>query len=230
MKSEDLESFRIVELETDLYICADKNLSDIAYYFVKKYRKDIIDYIKRDNNFLDSLVPVFNKKNSPEIVVKMCEASKIVNVGPMASVAGGISEMVGMQLLKNSNEVIIENGGDIFLKSERTRVIGIYPGKNSPFNNLGIKVKPNKHPLGICTSSGILGHSLSFGKASAVVILSRSAFLADAVATSVCNLIKDEKLIEYSIDYAKKIEGVLGILIIINDKIGIWGDIEITKG
>jgi ApbE superfamily uncharacterized protein (UPF0280 family) len=229
IKSKDLVYFNINEFETDLYIGADKNLKDWALFYVRKYRNEIINYIKLDNNFKESLKPLNPRPNSPKIIEFMCEASKKANVGPMASIAGAISEMVGKEILKKSDEVIIENGGDIFIKSNKVRTMNIYTGKNSPFKNIGLKIIPEKMPLGICSSSGEFGHSLSFGKASTVTILSKSTFLADAVATSVCNIVKKDSDINKAIDYSKTINGVLGIIITINDKIGIYGDVELIR-
>lgn len=146
----------------------------------------------------------------------------------MAAVAGAIAEFVGKDLLDYTPEVIVENGGDIFVKTTRIRRIGIYAG-NSPFTKkIAIEISPEKTPLGVCTSSGTVGHSLSLGKADAVVVLSPSTILADASATAIGNLIKDESDISSGIEFAKKIKGVKGVLIIKDDKMGIWGDIKIS--
>jgi ApbE superfamily uncharacterized protein (UPF0280 family) len=99
----------------------------------------------------------------------------------MASVAGFFSEKVGKFLAHYSRDVIVENGGDIWMKSNRIRRVGIFAG-SSPFSQrIGLEIGPKRTPLGICTSSATVGHSLSFGKADAVVILAPSAILADAV-------------------------------------------------
>ena len=84
-----------------------------------------------------------------------------------------------------TENLIIENGGDLYIKTKNLRVVSIYAGENKFKDHLKIKISAEDSPIGICTSSGKLGHSLSFGKADAVTILSKDAFLADAVATSV---------------------------------------------
>ena len=90
-------------------------------------------------------------------------------------------------------------------------------------------IRPEETPLGICTSSGTVGHSLSFGKADAVCILSRSAALADAAATAVGNIIQEKKDIELGLERGKEIEGVLGTLIIVGEKMGVWGNIKLIQ-
>ncbi|GAG89833.1 unnamed protein product, partial [marine sediment metagenome] len=112
-------------------------------------------------SFLTSLEPLFVSDNAPRIVKSMSEAAKRVGTGPMASVAGAIAEFVGNELLAFSPEIILENGGDIFLKSSKKRLIGIYAGKSPLTGKIGLEINGDDTPLGICTSSGTVGHSLS---------------------------------------------------------------------
>lgn len=196
---------------------------------VRKYRQQIQDYIRIQPEFLTSLEPVVPKPCCAPIIQKMCEAADKAQVGPMAAVAGAIAEMTGYALLRYSDEVIVENGGDIFIKTDSERKIGIYAGDSPLSGKLALKILPKQTPAGVCTSSGTVGHSLSFGKADAVVIVSKDTFLADAVATSVGNKVKTPKDIEYALNYASQIKGITGAVIIVRDKIGAWGDIELTK-
>jgi hypothetical protein len=159
----------------------------------------------------------------------MIRTSRLANVGPMAAVAGAMAEWVSKDLLELSREVIVENGGDIYLATSKERTIGIYAAE-SPFSlKIGVVIRPEETPLGICTSSGTVGHSLSFGKADAVCIVSKSAALADAAATAVGNIIQEKKDIELGLERGKEIEGVLGTLIIVGDKMGVWGDIKLIQ-
>jgi ApbE superfamily uncharacterized protein (UPF0280 family) len=151
-----------------------------------------------------------------------------VGVGPMAAVAGAISQYVGSDLRQFSRNVIIENGGDDYIFSERDVIASIYAGK-SPFGDkLRIKLKAQDLPMGVCTSSGTIGHSLSFGRADAVTVLSKSAILADAAATAIGNRVKDKTCINESLHWGMSIEEVLGVLIIIDDKLGMAGQIELA--
>jgi ApbE superfamily uncharacterized protein (UPF0280 family) len=150
-------------------------------------------------------------------------------VGPMAAVAGAIAEWVSKDLLKLSREVIIENGGDIYLTTSQERTIGIYAGSSPLSLKIGIVIRPEETPLGVCTSSGIVGPSLSFGKADAVCILSKSAALADAAATAVGNILQEKKDVERGLERGREIEGVLGTLIIMGEKMGVWGNIRLIQ-
>jgi ApbE superfamily uncharacterized protein (UPF0280 family) len=147
----------------------------------------------------------------------------------MAAVAGAIAQFVGAELSAYSPEVIVENGGDIFLKSDSDRVVAIYAGQ-SPFSGkLGLEIKGKDTPLGVCTSSGTVGHSISFGRADAVTVIARSATLADAAATAIGNLISQPDDIPKGIEFARVNPELLGVLIIKDDKIGVWGRIKICR-
>jgi len=147
----------------------------------------------------------------------------------MAGVAGAIAEFVGTELLAFSPEIIVENGGDIYLKSLKKRRIGIYAGKSPLTGKIGLEINEEDTPLGICTSSGTVGHSLSYGKADAVIATSKSAILADAAATAIGNLIKEPADITKGIELAKRIEGLKGIIIITGSNIGLWGKVNICQ-
>jgi ApbE superfamily uncharacterized protein (UPF0280 family) len=159
----------------------------------------------------------------------MSAQAKKANVGPMATVAGAIAEFLGRDLLKKGyKEVIVENGGDIFLKTAKTRLIGIYAGKSKLWNRLKLKIKPKDTPLGICTSSGTIGHSLSFGSADSVVILSRNASLADAVATATANRVNSKEDFQKSLNFARSIKGICAVVIILGNNLISWGKIEFS--
>ncbi|MCM8761299.1 MAG: UPF0280 family protein, partial [Candidatus Omnitrophica bacterium] len=150
-------------------------------------------------------------------------------VGPMAAVAGAIAESVGRDLVLYSDEIIIENGGDIFMKTFKKRTLGIYAGEDSPFTGkLAIEVGPAEDGIGICTSSGTVSHSLSFGKSDAVVIISDDTALADAAATAAANILKTPDDLNKAIDFAKGISGVTGVLVMIQDRIGMWGKVVLA--
>jgi ApbE superfamily uncharacterized protein (UPF0280 family) len=227
VKDKDLVSFNVVVKETDLYIRASSNLKRKALKLVMKYRDMLEQYIERYPLFLTSLEPVVVAEDAPQIVTEMAQSARKAGVGPMAAVAGAIAEFVGNELLVFSPEIIIENGGDIYLKSTKTRLIGIYAGKSPLTGRIALEINGQDTPMGIGTSSGTVGHSLSLGRADAAIVLSRSATLADAAATAVGNLIIQPGDIPSGIERAQSIEGVTGVIIIKDDKMGLWGEVKI---
>ena len=186
-------------------------------------------YIELHPLFQTTLKPYPITKSMPPIVRTMAEAGTEAGAGPMAAVAGAIAEYVGKDLLKFSPQIIVENGGDIFIKSDVERTVDIYCEKAQFGSGIGIEIDPRQTPIGICSSSGTMGHSLSFGKADLVTILSSSTALADAFATSVCNRVKSKADVEEAIAFCQSIPEIKGVLIIIDDYLGAWGDIKITR-
>jgi ApbE superfamily uncharacterized protein (UPF0280 family) len=158
----------------------------------------------------------------------MAEATATAGVGPMAAVAGAIAEAVGQELLRFSDEVIVENGGDIFIKSSEERLIGLYAGESSLSGKVAFAISPEQTPLGVCTSSGTVGHSFSFGKADAVVAFAASTALADAAATAIGNRVSTADDIEGALDYAQTIEGLSGVAIVKDDRLGLRGQVRLA--
>jgi ApbE superfamily uncharacterized protein (UPF0280 family) len=220
-----MASFNAVVKETDLCIWASNDLREKALEAVLKYRGQLERYIRRYPLFRTALEPVCIQDDAPSIVKAMSSAAKKVSVGPMASIAGAIAEYVGKDLLAFSQEVVVENGGDIFLKLDREKTIGIYYGQSSLNRKVSLEIRPEETPMGICTSSGILGHSFSFGSADAVVALADSATLADAAATAIGNQVKEVSDVKRGIEFSKRIDGLKGVVIIKDDKMEVYGKV-----
>ena len=228
IEGKDLTSFQVKEAESDLYIRANQELSFYARQMLSNFRGQIESYIDSHPLFKSTLLPYSQDKKAPEIIKSMIHTTALCGVGPMAAVAGAIAEFVGKELLNYSSEVIVENGGDIFIKSNKVRKVSVFAG-SSPFSQrIILKIEAQKNYVGVCTSSGTVGPSLSFGKADAVTVISDSVLLADAAATAIGNIIKTRKAIEQGLIYAQKIKGVKGVVIIKDDKMGLWGDINFT--
>jgi ApbE superfamily uncharacterized protein (UPF0280 family) len=224
----NLVSFRVAVKETDLLVHAVEPFADVTRELILKYRGHIEAYIQTYPMFARAMSPWQFAGPSPAIVRAMIDAGRKAGVGPMAAVAGAIAEHVGMELLSYTDEVMVENGGDIFLKTRGPVVIGLLAG-NSPLSlRVGIRLHPADSPLSVCTSSGTVGHSLSLGKADAVSVVAVSCALADAAATAVGNRIKGKKHIQGAIDFGKEIEGVKGIVAILQDAVGMWGELDIV--
>ncbi len=225
----DIKSYEVLYKETYLFVKTSVDYSSKILKVLTYIRKPLEEYIKQNPEFLYSLKPIEPNKKMPKIVKKMCEVSKKVGIGPMSAVAGSIAELLGEEMLKwikkdkQRKFLIIENGGDIFAYFDAPLTVGVYSGKNSPFSGkVFIKISLVNQPIGICTSSGTVGHSLSFGKADSVTIVSQSSSFADSCATAVGNLVKSEDDLEKAIEFAKSLEEVLFVCITKGKKISFW--------
>ncbi len=229
-RKKGLTAFEITVKETNLNIQAGTDLSKTAVKAVLDCRNTIENYIRFNSAFARSLIPLPLPDTAPEIIRKMILAGQLARVGPMAAVAGTIAQYTGIRLLEETGEVLVENGGDIFVKSDTKTRFTIYAG-DSPFSmTCGIEIKKQEHAYGICTSSGTLGHSKSFGTADAAMVFSNSCALADAAATALGNRINKYDDIQAALDWGKTIDGVRGMVIIKGEKIGMSGqDLKLIR-
>ena len=228
-KRKGLKSFHISVKETDLHIQAQSDLSENAVKAVLECRGYIESYIHRHPEFLTSLVPVDIFFPAHRIIVDMAEAAEKAGVGPMASVAGAVAEYTCKKLLKDSKEVIVENGGDISMKIDGKIIFAVFAGKSPLSMKTGVRLDNRNKPFALCTSSGTLGHSKSFGRADAASVIADSCVLADAAATALGNMIKKESDMEKAINTGKSIKGIQGIIIIKGKTLGAWGNLELIK-
>lgn len=180
-------------------------------------RTDIKEFIKKQRQIIDEEIkrnPQFNGYNpitlieEPRILELMTTAAKIAEIGPMSAVAGSISQICLEHLIRmGTKHSIIENGGDIALKTRESIILGIYAGKNVFTNNIGLKLKAKKNGYGICTSSGTVGPSESFGKTDATIVFSKTANIADSLATRIANYgngKSDDEIVQNALEKAEE--------------------------
>ena len=226
-------SFQLVVEQTDLWITVDAECSDdleaIALRRVNEVRAQIRAWLLLDPEFGASMLPVSVPDHAPEVIRRMGAASALMNVGPMATVAGAVAALVAGDLVRFTPNCLVENGGDSMLHSIRERVVGLL---SDPEDGavIGLRLKPEDFPLSLCASSSSIGHSFSFGRGELAVVRSRDAFVADAAATAFCNMLQEPddagRVAEYAAGFAHV--GVDGVFLQCQGRIGVWGNMELT--
>lgn len=220
--------FEVSYKESDLYVSADRLVDKGAVREVLTQRyTEIEEYVKVNPLFLVSLSPVERDQSAPAIVQDMIECSYITGIGPFASVAGAVAMYVGREVLKYADEVIVENGGDIFLKINGDKAIGVYLGDSFPSPNMTLKVRKRDEPFGIASSSATMGPSLNFGRADLVTVLAKNPVVADGFATALSNRVRSADDVKGVVDTAKREPLIEGILVAVDGKVFMWGDFEI---
>ena len=227
-------SFQVKFLETDLWIGVDpgsfqNEMEDVALGKVKELRHKLDEYINKEPYFLKSLKPFQPGEDAPLEAMDMASSAAKAGIGPMSTVAGLFAREVGETLLQNFSvvEMVIENGGDIYCMLKHELVLSVFAGNSPLSERIGLIIPESMGKFGICTSSGTVGPSLSFGKADAVVVICKNVLLADAFATAFGNEVKSPNDVEKAINKAEKFPKILSLLVICEDKIGIRGDFEI---
>ena len=213
--------FGVVLKESDLQILAERDLSREALLLLQEERAALEAYIHKQPKFFTSLEPLPDDPEAPPVVRQMLGAAQRAQVGPMAAVAGALAEAVGKKLLEKglTKEVLVENGGDIFLALKKEAVVAIWAGESPLSGKLGLKVPPELMPCGVCTSSGTVGHSLSLGRADAVCVICKDTALADALATSLGNLVQKPEDLKRLKKAARRYPELLGVVCILGDKL-----------
>jgi ApbE superfamily uncharacterized protein (UPF0280 family) len=229
VNTEKLFAFRVMVEETDLMVHAGKELQNETEKLVLEQRGYIKAYLNAHPEFAASLTPWRLVGLAPPIVTDMVEAGANAGIGPMAAVAGAVAERAGRGLLKLTDDIIVENGGDVFIKTSTPITVGIFAGKSPLSLRIGIRIDGGPEPTAVCTSSGTVGHSLSFGKADAVCVVAKSCAIADAAATAIGNNVRSASDIHNAIENGKSIAHIRGVIVIVGKKIGIWGDLELVS-
>ncbi len=224
----DLVSFHVAVKETDLWVSAGQSLEKETRDLIFNYRHQLESYINSHPDFLTTLQSYPEDPYAPPIVREMIKVSTGIGVGPMATVAGAIAQFVAKGLLQVTDQVIVENGGDIFLRVNRQITASIFAGKSPLSEKVGLMIPIRQMPLGICSSSGTVGHSLSMGVANVVCLIPSPAVLADGAATALGNRIKSKKDLKRVGTWANQINGISGGLAIVEDTMATWGDIELV--
>jgi len=223
--------------ETDLHILASGistlDLKERATELVLQCRLQLEHYIVKHPLFLATLDPLAIDFLAPPLVREMLVAAQKAGVGPMAAVAGAIAEFVGKALAADgAEEIIVENGGDLYVQRIKECSVAIFAGQSPLSYKVGLRLLPSGMPIGVCTSSGTVGHSLSFGKADSVTVVAHSTALADAVATRLGNEVRAGLSARAGIDRAlakaREIEGIEGAVVICGEVIGATGAVELV--
>lgn len=193
------------------------------------YRGVLEKHIDKYPEFSSSLVPVPAPAGAHPLVSDMSEAAQKAGTGPMSAVAGAMAECISRDILEEykADEVIVENGGDIFMKLTSPAIISVYAGDSPLSEKIALQIRPEETPLSVCCSSGTVGHSLSFGIADACTIACRSGALADAFATAFCNEVKNSDQVQRVTEMALQKTEIISVVIIAGDKAGLGGSIEI---
>ena len=211
-----------VHREAALRICCDQ--FDVVVAEVVRQRRILGDYIERQPEFKSSLAPLELRADAPPIARRMAWAARLAGVGPMAAVAGAVAQLAAEAALSaGAQEAIVDNGGDIYLKAVEPVVVSLGTGTAQLADRLAFLLEPGDMPISICSSSGKMGHSFSFGRCDLATIVAKDGALADAVATQAGNLVKTVDDVDAALERIAQIPGVDGVLLVKDDRIGLAG-------
>ena len=229
MERDGLHRFSVKIDQSDLLILCDRDLEHRAAEALGEVRGELEARIAQDPVFGASLEPVAVDRSAGPVVRGMARAGSAWSVGPMAAVAGATAEAVGRRLLEECETVIVENGGDVFARSSEPLTFGLYAGERSPFRDRVAFAVDAEHGIGVCTSSGVVGPSLSLVRADAVVAIARDTAHADAAATAIANRIHQPGDVDLVVETEAERGALDGLIACLGDRIGLWGEVELVR-
>ncbi len=220
-------SFQLVLEESDIQVVAKKNLASQMLETLGSLRADVKSWVTLYPDFRTSLAPLPMPKNAPDIIMRMYTGAAKAGVGPFAAVAGTVAQMLAEKYVGKSADIIVENGGDIYMYSETPRTVALLADPaGGP--SLGLQLEAGDFPLALCASSATIGHSLSLGNGELAVVRAKDGALADAVATALGNRLRKAASVELALEFAQSIEGVDGVFVQCDEAIGAWGNMVLT--
>ncbi|MDR3206570.1 MAG: UPF0280 family protein [Candidatus Methanoplasma sp.] len=208
--------------ETAVAICSEERYIRIAEEAIFEARRAVELKIVQDPFFGITYDPYPPSKDEHPLVAGMCRASVSAGVGPMAAVAGAISEYAVSAMASNGAEyAVVDNGGDIAFLNDRPLRVGLFAGSGSP--HVCAVVEPSDRIRGICSSSGEIGPSVSFGRSRICTVMCGDAALADACATLFGNLVTGEDAVGPASERVCGIPGVVWCLTFCGDAVASCG-------
>lgn len=195
----DAVVFTVSHRESDLWVAVDRGDAAVmaarTEHFLHELRVRLDRYLDCDPAYLRALVPCLPRPDAPPLLHEMAVAAATAGIGPMSAVAGAFARETGRMLRREFGvgEVVVENGGDIYADVHRPLDVALFAGESPLSERVGLHIPGGAFPLGICTSSGTVGPSLSFGRADAVMIVCRDVLLADSYATAWANRVRTEE-------------------------------------
>ena len=223
--------------DTDIWMAFDKdanvNKSDIISFIDKKCRRlwDIFEgYFRIDPEYKDSFEPYEVADNAPSVVKRLSLGSLITEVGPMAGIAGLYAEEIGKACKDQFGfkEVIVENGGDLYIDVEKRIKVSLFAGDHPLSNKIKLDIEPDMCPMGLCASSGKFGHSKSLGKADLVSVACFDTVMADQYATAFANQVVNVSDVEEVVDTAIEVMNLMHISVFKDKTFAIGGKIKVS--
>lgn len=222
-------TFQVVLEHTDLFVTAEQDLSAPMLDLVRSLRGELKSFMLLTPGFRESLLPVPAPETAPLVAREMARAASAVGVGPMAAVAGTFAQLVADHFAPSSPNILVENGGDLYLHSTKPRVVSLL-GDPVSGARLGLRLSRQDFPLSLCASSATIGPSLSLGQGELVVVRSKSGAFADAAATALANLIDSGDDLDLVLARARALapQGLEGVFAQAGGKLGVWGKMELV--
>jgi ApbE superfamily uncharacterized protein (UPF0280 family) len=214
-------TFDIQVQDLVLHVSAGTDVGEESRAAALSFWEQLQAYALRNPEVRTSKRPIEVPTDAPAIVREMVQAARAAGVGPMFSFQGAVTDHVGRFLSQQAHELTVSCGGDYFIVARKRQKLTVH--RKPSGEAIAVVVQPRSEGLGISTSLG-RGRSAVDGLA----VIATSCMLADAAAAGVQAILPKSDGFRLALTYLKRVPGVWGGLVVLGDRIGVAGGVEIA--
>lgn len=223
-----LTSFKVDIGGLRLHVRARSDLSAEARISALRHWEQLESYVVRHSSFKTSFVPVPVREDAPPLVRAMGEASSAVGVGAMVTLSGALVEALAHDLAAFGRPVVVSTEGDTFVVGNVPGTFMVEPAPDPGLGGLAVRVRlPG--PYAFYCSTGRVRIDPAIGRARAVAVLADHGAVADAVGSAMGSALHRPYDVDRALAVAKQTDGVRGAVVLVQERIGVWGDLEIVS-
>jgi ApbE superfamily uncharacterized protein (UPF0280 family) len=216
------KGFEIQIQDLVLHIIAPEDYAEESRAAALSFWEQLQSYGLRHPDFRTSKRPLDKiAADAPDVVKEVAAAAASAAVGPMFTFRGAVVDQVGRFLGEQLSEVTVTCDGDHFIKAKKRLKLGVKRRGGEP---LTVALGPRAEGIGVSTT---LGRGRGEGPDGLAVIAS-TCMLADAAAAGVQACLPKPDGFGMALHYLQKVPGVHGGVVVVGDRIGVAGAVEIS--
>jgi ApbE superfamily uncharacterized protein (UPF0280 family) len=217
------KSFDIQVQDLVLHVTAPDDFAEESRAAALSFWEQLQSYGLRDPAFRGSKRPLTKvASDAPPIVKEVVAAAAAAGVGPMFSFRGAVVDQVGRYLAEQVSEVTVACDGDYFIKAKKRLKLAVKRRGGEPIT---VALEPSNGGVGVSTT---LGRGRQGAGPDGLAVIARTCMLADAAAAGVQACLPKPDGFGMALHYLHRVPGVHGGVVVIGDRIGVSGRVEIA--
>ena len=217
------KAFDIQVQDLTLRITAPEDYAEESRAAALGFWEQLQSYALRYPEFRQSKRPIEGPAvDAPPVVREMIASATSAAVGPMFTFRGAVVDQVGRFLGSSLGEVTVSCDGDYFIKARKRVKLAVKRHGGPPIT---VALEPSAAGVGVSTT---LGRGRGGEGPDGLAIMASSCMLADAAAAGVQAILPKPDGFGMALHYLRRVPGVVGGVVVIEDRIGVAGAVEIA--